>query len=69
MNLIQCQGIDSLEVIIGWRNCDYNDRKKRVKNMGKIKLIHSNYETGQKLYRKLPVFLSRFFLIIPCPCE
>jgi hypothetical protein len=36
MNLIQCQGIDSLEVIIGWRNCDYNDRKKRVKNMDEI---------------------------------
>ena len=36
MNLIQCQGIDSLEVIIGWRNCDYSDRKKRVKNMDEI---------------------------------
>ena len=36
MNLIQCQGIDSLEVNTGWRDCDYNDRRKRVKNMHEI---------------------------------
>ena len=50
MNLIQCQGIDSLEDIIGWRNCDYNDRKKRAKNMHEIYekcalwIIHTDME-------------------------
>ena len=36
MNLIQCQGIDLIEVNTGWRDCDYNERRKQVKNMHEI---------------------------------
>ena len=27
---IKCESIDSLEVNTGWRDCDHNDRRKRV---------------------------------------
>jgi hypothetical protein len=36
MNIFQCQDIDSIEVSTGWRDYDYNDRRKRVKNMHEI---------------------------------
>jgi hypothetical protein len=33
---IKCESIDSLEVNTGCRYCDYNDRRKRVKDMHEI---------------------------------
>jgi hypothetical protein len=32
----KCESLDSLEVNTDWRDCDYNDRRKRVKNMHEI---------------------------------
>ena len=36
MSSSKCESIDSLEVNTGWRDCDYKDRRKRVKNMHEI---------------------------------